>query len=158
MMIAGDIDAMVEYQRNAAILRAWRPEATLVTIRGGSHTGFAGISARLFRWFDNPDSAGCWALRGKLDGRSEVPGEFLSKLRGQENSPAASAEPLPCRNPELPAALRPQYQQALTELAVFSFLQSKLHQESALHDEYRQMLEQSLPQHYPEIEVSSGDH
>jgi hypothetical protein len=158
MMVAGDIDAMVDYQRNAEALKAWRPEAMLVTIRGGSHTGFAGISARLFQWFDNPDSVGCWALRGKLDSHPEVPDDFLSKLRGQDNAPATPAEPLPCRNPELRTALRPQHQQALTKAAVLSFLQSTLDQESAIRDKYMQILEQSLPLHDPAIEVSSGNH
>jgi hypothetical protein len=156
MMIAGDIDAMVDYRRNAEALRAWRPGATLATIRGGSHTGFAGISARLLRWLDNPDSLGCWALRGKFDNRPDMPDDFLSKLRGQENAPAPPTQPLPCRNPELPTALRPQYQLGLTKAAVFSFLQSTLHRKPAVRDQYKQTLEYSLPLNYPELEVRSG--
>ena len=67
MMIAADIDAMVDYQQNAVQFRTWLPDATFVTLQGGSHTGFAGMAARLFRWVDNPDSIGCWAMRGTLD-------------------------------------------------------------------------------------------
>jgi len=47
MMIAADIDAMVDYRQNAAQFRTWLPDATHVTLHGGSHTGFAGIAAQL---------------------------------------------------------------------------------------------------------------
>jgi len=157
MMIAGDIDAMVDYPENAALLNNWVPDATLVTLRGGSHTGFAGIAAQLFRWLDNPDSIGCWAIRGKIDGQLVVPDNFMTALRGHESATPATAELLPCRNPELPTALRPQRQLTLTKQAAFAFLQSQLHPQANIRDEYRVILEQSLAQENPELEVQSGN-
>ena len=156
MMIAGDIDAMVDYSQNAAQLRTWVPGATRVTVRGGSHTGFTGISEHLFRWLDNPDSIGCWAMRGKLDGPLEVPDNFMSELRGYESATPATAELLPCRNPELPTALRPQRQLTLTRQAAFAFLQSQLHPQAKIRDEFTVILEQTLAQENPEVEVKSG--
>ena len=156
MMIAADIDAMVDYQENAVQFRAWLPEATLVTLHGGSHTGFAGMAAQLFRWVDNPDSVGCWAMRGTLDDALDVPDDFMSKLRGNENNTLTDLELIPCRDPELPTALRPQHQQRLTEQAVFSFLQSQFHPDAETRDTYRKILEQSLAQDNPEVEVFSG--
>jgi len=156
MMAAADIDAMVDYQKNAAQLRTWLPAATLVTLHGGSHTGFAGIAAQLFRWVDNPDSIGCRAMRGKLDDALDVPDNFTSKLRGQAGKNPAALEHIPCRNPELPIALRPQHQQTLTKQAVFSFLQSQLHPAAEIRDEYAEILERSLALENPELTVSSG--
>ena len=156
MMMAADIDAMVDYQQNAAQFREWVPDATLVTLHGGSHTGFADIAARLFRWVDNPDSIGCWAMRGTLDDALDVPDDFMSRLRGNENETLTDLELIPCRDPELPTALRPQHQQLLTKQAVFSFLQSQFHPDAEIRDEYTDILEQSLAQDNPELEVSAG--
>ncbi|MEN8205945.1 MAG: prolyl oligopeptidase family serine peptidase [Pseudomonadota bacterium] len=156
MMIASNIDAMVDYQRNAVQFRTWVPEATLVTLQGGSHTGFAGMAARLFRWVDNPDSVGCWAMRGTLDDALDVPDNFTSKLRGKKNETLTDLELIPCRDPELPTALRPQHQQRLTKQAVLSFLQSQFHPDAETRNEYRKILEQSLAQDNPEVEVNSG--
>ena len=156
MMIAGDIDAMVDYQRNAAQFRTWVPESTLVTLQGGSHTGFAGMAARLFRWVDNPDSVGCWAMRGALDDALDVPPDFITQLRGQENETLTDLELIPCRNPDLPTALRPQQQQMLTKQAVLAFLQSQFHPDSEIRAAYTRILEQLLEQDNSEVEVSAG--
>jgi len=156
MIIAADIDAMIDYQQNAAQFREWSPDTTLVTLHGGSHTGFADIAAQLFRWVDNPDSIGCWAMRGKLGDTLDVPDDFISRLRGQKSENPAALEHIPCRSPELPTALRPQHQQTLTKQAVFSFLQSLLHPAAEIRDEYYGILERSLALDNPEVEVSSG--
>jgi predicted dienelactone hydrolase len=156
MMIAGDIDAMVDYQRNALQFRTWVPEATLVTLQGGSHTGFAGMAARLFRWVDNPDSVGCWAMRGTLDDALDVPDDFTSKLRGKENETLTDLDLIPCRAPELPTALRPQHQQTLTKQAVLAFLQGQFHPDREIRDAYTKILEQSLAVDNPETEVMTG--
>jgi len=156
MMIAGNIDAMVDYQRHAVQFRTWVPEATLVTLQDGSHTGFAGMSARLFRWVDNADGVGCWAMRGALDDALNVPDSFIAKLRGEKNATRPDMELIPCRDPELPTALRPQHQQSLTKQAVLSFLQSQFHPDTGIRDEYRKILEQSLAADNPEVEVMTG--
>lgn len=156
MMIAGDIDAMVDYQRHAVQFRAWVPEATLVTLQDGSHTGFAGMSARLFRWVDNADGIGCWAMRGALDDALNVPDSFISTLRGKNSETRIELELIPCRDPELLTALRPQHQQRLTKQAVLAFLQSQFHPDADIRDEYRKILEQSLAVDNPEVVVDTG--
>ena len=127
-----------------------------MTLHGGSHTGFADIAAQLFRWVDNPDSIGCWAMRGQLGDTLDVPDDFISRLRGQKSENPAALEHIPCRSPELPTALRPQHQQTLTKQAVYSFLQSQLHPVAVIRDEYSVILERSLAQENPEVEVYSG--
>lgn len=118
MMIAGDIDAMVNYSSNASQLQERAPRSTLVTLQGGSHTGFSGIAALLLRWFDNPDSIGCWALRRGIDEQMVREEEFddLITAMGGEAAGIRNVEgALPCRESSLPHALRPQRQQALTD-------------------------------------------
>ena len=156
MMIAADIDAMVDYRQNAAQIRAWAPAATLVTLYGGSHTGFADIADPLFRWVDNPDSMGCLAMRGALDDAPGIPENFMSALRGQDSKNTAVPVLRPCRVPELPTALRPQRQQILTKHAVFSFLQSHFHPVAGVRHEYSRILGRSLALENPEVGVSSG--
>jgi predicted dienelactone hydrolase len=156
-MIAGDIDAMVDYRENAMQLRKWLPDATLVTLQGGSHTGFAGMAARLFNWLDNPDSIGCWAMRGRLDDSLQrVHADLISRLQGKNSTTAATVDLLPCRSPELPRALRPKYQQTMTKHAVFALLQRQLHPAPNTRHEYSRLLEGSLSQEYPELEVVTG--
>ena len=59
MMIAADQDALVTYKANALPVLDRDPDSILVTLKNGSHTGFAGISAYIFRWLNHPDVIGC---------------------------------------------------------------------------------------------------
>jgi hypothetical protein len=95
-------------------------------------------------------------MRGKVDGQLDVPEHFMSELRGHESTPPAAAELLPCRNPVLPTALRPQQQLALTKQATFAFLQSQFHPVAALRQQYKEILEHTLAQENPEVEVMTG--
>jgi predicted dienelactone hydrolase len=159
MMIAGDIDAMVDYSSNASSLQERAPRATLVTLQGGSHTGFSGISALLLRWFKNPDSMGCWALRRGIDEqmvRKEQFADLITAMGGEAAGIRNVGGVLPCRGSSLPRALRPQRQQALTKFAVFAFLQSEFHPDAAVRDEYARVLNDALARENPEIEVSAA--
>src|SRR5690606_13309203 len=51
LMLAGDIDALVPYGANAAPVPERVPGGELVTLRAGSHTGFAG-PATVMRWLN----------------------------------------------------------------------------------------------------------
>ena len=154
MMIAGDIDAMVDYQDNIEVLADWSPETTRVTLHGGSHTGFAGVAGWLMRWLDNPDSVGCWALRGRIDEQPEVPEGFMDALRGQVGEPESDMSLRPCHDPTLPHALRPQYQLMLTSYSIYAFLQGKLHPDANTRAHYTRLLEETLPGRYPELSVT----
>ena len=153
MMIAGDIDAMVDYRDNTGILADWSPDTTLVTLHGGSHTGLAGVAGWLFRWFDNPDSVGCRALRGNIDEQPEVPADFMALLHGQPAEPDPGMTLRPSRDPALPRALRPQYQRILTSYPVYAFLQAKPHPDTGTRAGHVQLLDETLPGRYPGISV-----
>ncbi len=153
MVIAGDIDAMVDYRDNLEVLADWSPGTTLVTLHGGSHTGFAGVAGWLFRWLDNPDSVGCWAMRGRIDAQQDVPDGFMARLRGQSGGPGPDMSLRPCHDPALPRALRPQYQLMLTRYSIYSFLQSQLHPDPGMRDAYATLLHDGLPATYTELSV-----
>ena len=82
-LISGDSDAIVEHETNAALTfeRAHSP-STLVTIRDGSHTGFASY-ATLFDRFTHTDEAGCAALDRDGGATNDTWGALLDELGGE---------------------------------------------------------------------------
>ncbi len=72
LMLAGDIDALVPYPSNAAPVLKKIANSQLVTLAGGSHTGFAGPAAPL-RWLSNPDVIGCYMVKSNIDESVEEP-------------------------------------------------------------------------------------
>lgn len=159
LMIAGDIDAMVDYQGNAMALRERAPQTTLATLRGGSHTGFAGIASPFLAWLDNPDSLGCWFLRNQLEREpkdQQAYDAFINSMGGLEAGIEAAELPVFCGNAFLPTALKPKRQHELTILVVFSFLQSSFYPDPSQRSGYKRMLEKNLVRENPELEVSPG--
>ncbi len=157
LMIAGDIDAMVDYQSNAMVLRERAPQATLVTLRGGSHTGFAGVASPFLEWLDNPDSLGCWFMRDQFEKGSkgqQAYNEFIMSMGGLEAGIEATELPELCGDASLPPALKPKRQHELTILAVFSFFQSSFHPNPSQRSEYRRALANNLARENPELEVN----
>jgi pimeloyl-ACP methyl ester carboxylesterase len=153
MIIAGDIDAMINYRDNIEVLAKGSHNITIVTLSGGSHTGFAGLSAWLFNWLDNPDSIGCWALRGEINGDIDMPDGFMARLRGDADAAGPDMTLLPCREPELPHAMRPKHQLMLTRYSIYAFLQSTLHPDKGTRERYARLLEDTLPNSFPELRV-----
>jgi predicted dienelactone hydrolase len=95
LLIHGDIDAIIPYDENAPVLLSAAPgPAYLLTLLGGTHTGFANVSP-LFFWTDNVDNVGCAAL--------SMAGLNLCDL-------------------PLPEGMNPQRQHDLTALATWNFI------------------------------------
>jgi predicted dienelactone hydrolase len=123
LMIAASEDAIVPYPANGPPILERAPSAALVTIEGGSHTGFADVAALVFRFSHHPDAAGCRALgrRLPLDRDAENP---LLALGGPEVGIVFSDDaPRPCQRAPLPRAMRPQRQHLITMLAVRAFFE-----------------------------------
>jgi predicted dienelactone hydrolase len=155
LMIAGDIDAAVDYASNAARLRERAPRAGLVTLLGASHAGFADISARLLRFARNPDSFGCRASAGRRPPAREEGGPRFPGLGGPEDGIEEPPGPAPrgCDRPELPEALRPIHQQMLAQLAVQSFLESILARDPETRRASARFLREAFPAENPEVRV-----
>jgi predicted dienelactone hydrolase len=142
MMIAGDIDAMVPYADNARPVLERVNNAVLVSIHGASHTGFAD-QASMLRWFDNPDSIGCFFVAGKtpdmddgVDLYSLIGSESEGILRNMDNSV--------CRVNPLPQAISPLLQHRVEMLAVRAFLESVFNADASEQARYRNYLQQVL--------------
>ncbi len=119
LMLAGDIDALVPYAANAAPVLDKIPGSQLVTIKKGSHTGFAG-TASLLRWLNNPDSLGCWMVKRRVDER----GPWYDLIGTPEQGIDYSAVSELCLLETLPEAINPLLQQMITSVVVSSFFQS----------------------------------
>lgn len=155
MMIAGDIDAMVPYEQNALPITSKDPDSILVTIEGGSHTGFADIASILFRWVENPDSIGCSSIKKNIP--RNVEDGFLAPLGGEEKGVAVIDRRLPCEMDPLPPAIAPAEQQMITTLAVYSFLESRFAKDAGKRQDYATYLLYYLAKEDPRVSVKSSE-
>lgn len=155
MMIAGDQDAIVPYELNAQPIRQHDPDSVLVTLRGGSHAGFAGIASVLFRWVKNPDSFGCASIKKNIKEDSNPFTALVSEQYGVVDGERKSL----CENSDhLPRAMRPAQQQMFTTLAAFSFLESLFNPDPLRRNQAAEFLLRAYPAENPEVLVDAGDY
>lgn len=148
MMIASNIDALVNYEDNALPVLEKTHPVVLLTIANGSHTGFSGSSAPL-RWMNNPDKLGCMIVKDKLKNGADEP--WYHELGTAEEGIIDNIEPKFCLWDPLPKAMNPLEQQRITILAVHSFLDMQFNQATA--KAAQQYLFNTLPQELPEVMV-----
>jgi predicted dienelactone hydrolase len=124
LMIAGDADAIVDYAANAAPLPGKLVHGgALLTLAGGSHTGFSPMSDGVMRAFGNPDRIGCFALSRTLHIEPrESP--FADLGRPDQGILAAGDLPLPCAKGAPERALAAGRQLMITTLALHAFFES----------------------------------
>jgi predicted dienelactone hydrolase len=135
LMVDGSIDAIVPYQENAVFgFGKARVPKYLVTLAGGSHTGFSGAASLLFENLDNPDDVGCNALGGNPGSDDSEP-SLLDLLGGADAGIIMGDCPLACVDPlPRPRAMRPSRQHQLTILSVLPFLQAELRGDAEARD------------------------
>jgi hypothetical protein len=155
MMIAGDIDAIVPYERNAAPLLDRAPGTVLTTLKGASHTGFADAS-RWLRWMSNPDALGCAVVKHRKPDESQ--GSFYPELKQGSRGIVEDRRNDFCTVDPLPRAMNALHQQQLTLLAVTAFLQSHLANTADEQAAARTFLLQTLPTEQPDMTVVEIDH
>ncbi len=158
MMVAADIDAMVDYENNALLVKERDPDRVLVTLKGGSHTGFAGISAYIFKWLKNPDSVGCRSLRKNLAETTTPDKSFYADIEDEEYGVVAAQRTGRCAQDALPEAMRPAQQQMLTTLAVFSFFESLFNSDEQIRQQRREFLLTTLSEENSRVTVDAGDY
>ena len=156
LMIAGDADGIVGYDAHAASTLARAPDARLVTLRGGSHAGFAEIARYVFRWIGNPDTLVCRALAGAVSDAGEGEGLAVAGLGDLEDGVDQSRGDTPCQRPSTERAMRPARQQMLTTLAAFAFFQSQFGEDPGTRRHAETYLDTSLATENPDASVEAS--
>ncbi|MFT7404758.1 alpha/beta hydrolase family protein [Zhongshania sp.] len=151
MMIASPIDAMIDYQTNAATILPNVKGAVVVTMNNASHTGFAS-PGRYLRWFENPDSLGCGMLTRGLEKTSDE--NWASELGESEEGILLSPQTALCTTDPLPPTMNPVRQQWLTTLAVFPFFESQFALSELRRQEARDYLFSTFSSEIPEVSVA----
>ncbi len=130
LLIHGDSDAIIPYDGNAPVLLSAAPgPAYLLTLVGGTHTGFSN-AATLFFWADNADTIGCAALA----------------MAGLDM----------CDMP-LPAGMDPQRQHDLTALATWNFISMHFSRDLKKRAQAADCLLNTLPKKYDkELSIRSN--
>lgn len=141
MAVYGTHDAIIDQRSNARPLRAKAPFATLVTIEGGSHAGFADLSNALAFWAPHPDALACAMMKPRLPKAGVNP---FAKLHTEEGDGLEEPkEPhLPCENTRWSRAMRPVEQQEIIRPLVLGFFSSRLAAEAAQREAAAQALSQ----------------
>lgn len=156
MMVAADADAMVPYATNAAPILEKVPGSILATIKNGSHTGFAGGMASIFRWTDNPDEIGCIALMHNLSDDTVRRDGLLSA--DETIGILADAGSLPCQVDEFSRSMRPADQLMLTRLIVYSFLESVFATDAIQREEMREFLVSGIAHENSDVTVQTTEY
>jgi predicted dienelactone hydrolase len=141
MMLAGDLDALVPYASNAAPVLEKVPGAALVTVRGGSHTGFSGGTA-LLRAMKNTDAIGCYSVLRYVD--SDTNSQQAGLFGPTEDGYDYTAENELCQVDPLPKTMNVLRQQMVTRVVVRAFFEANLAAEPAVQQQAQRYLEQEI--------------
>ena len=118
------------YPENAASLPGRAPRSGLVTLRDGSHVGFADIARYTSpRWSRHGDTLACGALMGAVAEDANL-GD-VAGLGGLEQGVNPGQSSTPCDPLPSVRSMRPARQQMLTILAAFSFFESRFAEDAA---------------------------
>lgn len=148
LMLAGDIDALVPYPSNAAPVMEKVPASELVTVIGGSHTGFAGPTAPL-RWLNNPDALGCYIANRNIDGSEE--GDWYDLIGTEAQGIDHNTKNDFCLVDPLPEAINVLRQQMITSVVVSSFFQGVFAPSAAQRQAAQFFLSDTLARELPDV-------
>lgn len=134
LMIAGTVDALIDYQTNAATIPQRFGRGSLVSISRGSHTSFVDIAEPALRWMSNPDELGCAAVLANVSDGNANPESGADKGTDAVNPLSVMADesagivfdpqaPGLCERDPLPESLHPGRQHMITQIAVLSFFE-----------------------------------
>jgi predicted dienelactone hydrolase len=150
LMLAGDMDALIPYASNAAPVPAKINGAALVTIAGGSHTGFAGPAAPL-RWLVNPDELGCFVVMRNINVAETQ--SWFKRIGTPEQGVDYTAKNELCQVNPLPQAMNVLRQQMITSVVVSSFFQSVFAPQPEQRSAALKFLRDVLPSEVPDVRV-----
>lgn len=155
LMIGGDLDVIVPYASNARPALDRVPGATLVTVAGGSHLGFADIAAPL-RWLKNPDVIGCYFVEKNLADEQPDDPRWQNLFGPSDLGINYDSPESPCTHDSLPNAINVLQQTAVTRLAVRAFLDSIFLPNIEARNKASDYLMTILPNEVSEIRVEKN--
>jgi predicted dienelactone hydrolase len=151
LMIYGDGDAIIPYEKNAAPVLHKFPGSTLVTLHTASHAGFAQPGSTFLRLFDNPDTIGCRQVLANLhNDKAMEKNEFMKELDGAQYGVDMSDKSEPCSGPLMPVTMKSARQHMFTTLAAHAFLESHFASDAAIRTQASDYLLKNLPAENPQ--------
>ena len=158
LMIGGTIDAMIDFDSNAALVPLWIGNAGLLSIAGASHTGFSGMADPAMRFFSNPDNLGCRAIMSSLDAPELEKGGGVPWSLGtkEEGIAPPDAMTIPCQSLPLPVAMNPARQHWITKLAATAFFESHFAEDPEERARSRRYLTSELPGDFDEARYEAS--
>jgi len=152
MMIAGTLDALIDFEYNAAVIPDRVRNSVLIGIEGGTHLGFGGISEPWLRLMNHPDGLGCTAVLSNLGSDPNTPFVAL----GDESDGIVLDPNIPsiCETMPTASALHPGRQQMVTSIAVLSFFESVFNADAAKRQAAFEQLSVALPMDMIEAKFS----
>lgn len=130
LMIAGTADALINHQANAMPIPRRASTGDLLSIRGGTHLGFAALSEPMMRFLGDPDALGCAAVLSSI-GDSSVNAIFAELGTEAEGVAAGADIPDVCEILPDEEPAHPGRQQMITTVAVLSFFESVFAEQNA---------------------------
>ena len=160
LMLAGTLDAIVEYDSNAKTFVDRSPTSALITIEGGSHISFTHVAEPMLRWAPNPDSWGCRAivfgLGEDLENTTESDGPFAGLGDASQGVDLTGPPPGLCTKDKLPDSIPPGRQQFITNAAIHAFFESYFADDPSRRIEATQVWQQAIADDYAEATVTVG--
>ena len=160
LMLAGTLDAIVEYDSNAKTLTDRAPTSALISITGGSHISFTHVAEPTLRWAPNPDWFGCraivYGLGNDLENTNDNEGPFAGLGDITQGVDLTGPPPGLCTEEALANSISPGRQQFITNTAIHAFFESFFADEQTRRDEATQVWQQAVQDDYPEASVRLG--
>lgn len=153
MMIAGTLDALINFEYNAAVIPKRVQNSVLIGIEGGTHLGFGSISEPWLRLMNHPDGLGCTAVLSNLGSDPNV--AFVALGDESDGIVLDSDTPALCETMPIEKALHPARQQMVTSIAALSFFEFVFNKDPAKRQAAYEQLSNTLPADMSEAKFSA---
>lgn len=154
LMIAGTLDALINFEYNAAVIPDRVRNSMLIGIEGGTHLGFGAIAEPMLRLMNHPDGLGCTAVLSNLG--SDPNAAFIPLGDESDGIVLDPSIPAICETMPSEKALHPGRQQMVTSIAVLSFFEYVFNEDPDRRRAALEQLSNSLPTEMAEARFASS--
>ena len=154
MMIAGTLDALIDFEYNAAVIPQRVHNSVLIEIEGGTHLGFGSISEPWLRLMNHPDGLGCTAVLSNLG--SDPNAAFVALGDASDGIVLNANIPEVCATMPSEKALHPARQQMVTSIAALSFFEFVFNEDPAKRQAAYEQLSNALPTDMSEAKFTTA--